>query len=151
MAKAQSIVRPFTPSTVAPWILAAVVLLAPLASGYTWVSGGHAGESHVHRHHLLEKLIPNAHHHAAPLPSSGESAGGGGYGGILRGASAFALSVVMMPAFLPELATYFDAAADALILAAVAALLLTQFFMAIALNSRRPQTECSPPERPPAR
>ena len=151
MANAHSFIRPFTPSMIAPWVLAAVILLAPLASGYTWVAGGHAGEGHVHRHHLLEKLVPTAHHHAAPVQSSNESAAGGGYGAILRGATAFALSAVMVPAFLPELATYFDAAADALIITAVAALLLTRFSIAIVLSSRRPQAECSPPERPPTR
>ena len=150
MAEAKSFIRPVTPTMLAPCFLAAVVLLAPLASGYAWVSGGHAVEGHVHRHHLLEKLVPTAHHHAAPLPSSKDSAADRGYGAaILRGAAAFTLSAVMAPAFLPELATYLDAAADALILAAVAALLLTRFSIAIAFNSRRPQTECSPPERPP--
>ena len=149
MANAQSFIRPVTPTMLAPWFLAAVILLAPLASGYSWVSGGHSGEGQVHRHHLLEKLVPTAHHHAAPMPVSEESAAAGGYEAILRGATAFAHSAVMAPAFLPELATYFDAAADALILAAVAALLLTRLSIAIAFNSRRPQTECSPPERPP--
>ena len=150
MVNAHQLIRPVAPSILAPWILAAVVLLAPLASGYTWVSGGHAGEGHVHRHHLLERLLPNAHHHAAPLPALEESSSDDGYGAILRSASAFALSAVMMPAFLPELATYFDAAADALILAAVAALLLAPFSTAMSHSSRRPQTEVSPAERPPA-
>ena len=150
MANAHSFIRSLTPSMLAPWVLAALILLAPLASGYTWVSGGHAVEGHVHRHHLLEKLVPTAHHHTAPLLSSEESAADRGYrAAILRVAGAFTLSAVMAPAFLPELATYFDAAADALLLAAVAALLLTRFSIAIAFNSRRPQTECSPPERPP--
>ena len=151
MAEAQSIVRPFTPSIVAPWLLAAVILLAPLASGYTWTSGGHAGEGHVHRHHLLERLLPNAHHHAAPPPSPREGTDSGGYAAIIRGATAFSLSAVMATAFLPELASYLDAAADALILAGLAALLLTRFSMAVVLNSRRPQAECYPPERPPTR
>ena len=149
MAEAKSFIRPVTPTMLAPWFLAAVVFLAPLASGYTWVSGGHAGEGHVHRHHLLEKLVPTAHHHAAPMPVSDVNVADGAYSAILRVAGAFTLSAVMAPAFLPELATYFDAAADAHILAAVAALLLTRFSTAIAFNSRRPQTGCSPPERPP--
>ncbi len=149
MANAHSFIRSLTPSMLAPWVLAALILLAPLASGYTWVSGGHAVEGHVHRHHLLEKLVPTAHHHAAPMPVSDVNVADGAYSAILRGAAAFTLSAVMVPAFLPELATYFDAAADALMLAAVAALFLTRFSIAIAFNSRRPQTECSPPERPP--
>lgn len=151
MANAQSFIRPFTPSMLAPWLLAAVLLLAPLASGYTWSSGGHAGESHVHRHHLLEMLLPTTHHHAAPLPSSREGTDSGGYSATLRGAAAFSMSAVMATAFLPELASYFDAATDALIVAGLAALLLTRFSMAMVLNSRRPQAECSPPERPPTR
>ncbi len=151
MANAQSFIRPFTPSMLAPWLLAAAVLLAPLASGYTWGSGGHAGESHVHRHNLLERLLPTAHHHAAPLPSSREGADSGGYGAILSGAAAFTMTAVMATGFLPELASYFDAAADALILACLAALLLTRFSMAMFMTSRRPQAECSPPRRPPTR
>ena len=151
MAKAQSFIRPFTPSMLAPWLLAAAVLLAPLASGYTWGAGGHAGESHVHRHNLLERLLPTAHHHAAPLPSSRESTDSGGYAATLRGAAAFTMTAVMATAFLPELASYFDSAADALILAGLAALLFTRFSMAMALSSRRPQAGRSPPERPPTR
>ena len=151
MRIARSLARPFSPAALAPWYLAAVMLFAPLASGYAWVSGGHAGESHVHRHHLLEKLVPAAHHHAAPASVSEISASDSGNGAILRGASALVLSAVMAPAFLPELATYFDSAANALVLTAVAALLLTLFSAPTVFNSRRPQTECSPPERPPTR
>ena len=80
MANAHSFIRSLTPSMLAPWFLAAVILLAPLASGYTWVSGGHAVEGHVHRHHLLEKLVPTAHHHTAPLPVSEVNVADGAYG-----------------------------------------------------------------------
>ena len=151
MTIAKSLTRPFAPAVLAPWYLAAVLLLAPLASGYTWVSGGHAGEGHVHRHHLLEKLLPSAHHHAAPLPPQQVSASDAEYGAELRGALAFTLSAVMSPAFLPEVATYFDTAANALVIAAAAALLLTRFSMQTVFELRRPQTYCSPPERPPTR
>ena len=144
--------RPF--SALAPLFLAAIMLLAPLAAGYAWVSGGHAGESHVHRHHLLEKLIPNSYHHPVELPPTEENSTSGGVGlgssVVLHGVSAFALPAVMAPAFLPELVSYFEGATAGLLAAAAAALLLTHHAMPFYIHSTRPQTQPSPLERPPA-
>ena len=146
--------KPRPLAALAPLFLAAVMLLAPLAAGYAWVSGGHAGESHVHRHHLLEKLIPNSYHHPAELPPAGEDSTSGWVGldssVVLHGVSAFALPAVVAPAFLPELVSYFEGATAALLTAAVAALLLTRHAMPYFINSPRPQTQPTPLERPPA-
>ena len=153
MADAQSHTKPTALSPIAAWFLAAMILLAPLAAGYAWVSGGHAGESHVHRHHLMEKLAPHSHHHAAARPATGQNATPEGDGGnlVLHGVAAFALPAVMAPAFIPDLASYFDAATAALLAAAMAALVLTYYSIPIILNPRRPQTETAPPDRPPSR
>ena len=153
MANALLSVKSTTISALAPLLLAAVMLLAPLAAGYAWVSGGHADESHVHRHHLLEKLIPNSYHHPVELPSSEENSTFGRVGldssVVLHGVSAFALPAVMAPAFLPELVSYLEGATAALLTAAAAALLLTQYALPYFINSPRPQTDVAPPERPP--
>ena len=146
MANALLSVKSTTISALAPLLLlAAVMLLAPLAAGYAWVSGGHAGESHVHRHHLLEKLIPNSYHHPVELPPAEENSMSGGVGldssVVLHGVSAFALPAVLAPAFLPELVSHFEGATAALLTAAAAALLLTQSRHAVLHSTRtRPQT-----------
>ena len=153
MASAQFLIKPTAFPAIAAWFLAAVILLAPLAAGYAWVSGGHAGESHVHRHHLMEKLAPHSHHHAAARPASGQDAATDGDvpgSVILHGAAAFALPAVIAPAFIPDLASYFDAATAALLAAAIAALVLTHYSVPVILNPRRPQTETAPPGRPPS-
>ena len=146
--------KPHPLAALAPLFLAAVMLLAPLAAGYAWVSGGHAGESHVHRHHLLEKLIPNSYHHPVELPPTEENSTSGGVGlgrsVVLHGVSAFALPAVMAPAFLPELVSYFEWATAGLLAAAAAAVLLTHHAMPFYIRSTRPQTQPSPLERPPA-
>ena len=153
MASAQFLIKSTAVPTLAAWFLAAVILLAPLAAGYAWVSGGHAGESHVHRHHLMEKLAPHSHHHAAARPAAGRDASTDGDGAgsvILHGVAALALPAVMAPAFIPDLASYFDAATAALLAAAVAALVITHYSIPIILNTQRPQTETAPPGRPPS-
>ena len=146
--------KPHPLAALAPLFLAAVMLLAPLAAGYAWVSGGHAGESHVHRHHLLEKLIPNSYHHPVELPPAEENSTPGGVGldssVVLHGVSALALPAVMAPAFLPELVSYFEGATAGLLAAAAAAVLLTHHAMPFYIHSTRPQTQPSPLERPPA-
>ena len=145
--------KPRLTAFVAAFYLAAVILLSPLASGYAWVSGGHAGESHVHRHHLMEKLVPYSHHHAVIPTSAAERAAPAGDGSdsvILHGVAAFALPAVMAPAFIPELASFFDSATAALVAAAVAALVLTHYTKSAVLNSIRPQTDIAPPDRPPS-
>ena len=143
--------RPF--SALAPLLLAAVMLLAPLAAGYAWVSGGHADESHVHRHHLLEKLIPNSYHHPVEIPTAEENSTSGRVGldssVVLHGVSAFALPAVMAPAFLPGLVSYFEGATAGLLTAAAATVLLTHHAMPFYIHSTRPQTQPSPLERPP--
>ena len=154
MANALLSVKSTTISALAPLLLAAVMLLAPLAAGYAWVSGGHAGESHVHRHLLLEKLIPNSYHHPVELPPAEENSTSGGVGldssVVLHGVSAFALPAVMAPAFLPELVSHFEGATAALLTAAAATVLLTHRAMPFYIHSTRPQTQPNPPERPPA-
>ena len=153
LANALHSARSTTLSAIAPMLLAAVMLLAPLAAGYSWVSGGHAGESHVHRHHLLEKLVPNSLHHAPMPPATEESAASDGdnAGGsvILHGFSVIALPAVLAPAFLPELVTYFDGTTAALLAAAVSGLLLTLYTMPFFINLPRPQRDTAPPVRPP--
>lgn len=153
MASAQHLIKSNAVPAIAAWFLAAVILLAPLAAGYAWVSGGHAGESHVHRHHLMEKLAPHSYHHAAAPPAAGQDAATDGSGSgsvVLHGVAAFALPAVMAPAFIPDLASYFDAATAALLAAAIAALVITHYSMPVILNTRRPQTETAPPGRPPS-
>ena len=145
-------IRSFALPSIAPWFLAAVILLAPLASGYAWVSGGHAGEGHVHRHHLMEKLVPYSHHHAAiPIPAGERDApeAEGSNSAILHGVPPLALPAVMAPAFIPELANFFDAATAALLAAAIAALVISHRSQPVLLNPRRPQTDIAPPLRPP--
>ncbi len=138
----------------APLFLAVVILLAPLAAGYAWVSGGHAGESHVHRHHLLEKLAPNSHHHAVARQSQGDAeraeAGGSGLSVILHGVPGIALTAVMAPAFLPDLVSYFEIATAALLAAAIASVVLSYHAVPFLVNANRPQTQPNPPDRPPA-
>ena len=140
-------------AALAPLLLAVVILLAPLAAGYAWVSGGHAGEGHAHRHHLLEKLAPNAHHHAAARPAQDDAgsaaADGNGLSVILHRVPGVALTAMMAPAFLPELVSYFESATAALIVVGAAAVIVSYHALPLLANANRPQTQPNPPDRPP--
>ena len=140
-------------ATLAPLFLAVVILLAPLAAGYAWVSGGHAGESHAHRHHLLEKLVPYSHHHPAERPPAGDATASGGDGSgwsvILHGVPSIALTAVMAPAFLPELVSYLESATATLLAATIASVILSYHAVLFLVNANRPQTQPNPPDRPP--
>ena len=140
-------------ATLAPFFLATAMLLAPLAAGYAWVSGSHADETQLHRHHLLEKLSPNSHHHSTERLPEAEAAdfeGGSQNGSLaLLIASAIASSPVMLAASAAGGVSHFDGAVAALTAAAVAAL-LTYRAMPFYIRSTRPQTRPNPPERPPA-
>ena len=139
-------------ATLAPFFLATAMLLAPLAAGYAWVSGSHADETQLHRHHLLEKLSPNSHHHSTERLPEAEAAdleGGSQNGSLaLLIASAIASSPVMLAASAAGGASHFDGAVAALT-AAAAAVLLTYHVMPFYIHSTRPQTRPTPPERPP--
>ena len=139
-------------AALAPFFLATAMLLAPLAAGYAWVSGSHADETQLHRHHLLEKLSPNSHHHPTERLPEAEAAdldGGSQNGSLaLLIASAVASAPVMLAASAAGGASHFDGAVAALI-AAAAALLLTYHVMPFYIRSTRPQTRPSPAERPP--
>ena len=136
----------------APFFLAIAMLLAPLAAGYAWVSGSHADETQLHRHHLLEKLSPNSHHHPMERLPEAEAAdleGGSQNGSLaLLIASAIASSPVMLAASAAGGASHFDGAVAALT-AAAAAVLLTYHVMPFYIHSTRPQTRPTPPGRPP--
>ena len=140
-------------SALAPLFLAVVILLAPLASGYSWVSGGHAGESHVHRHHLLEKLAPNSHHHTMARPSQDDAGGtagnGAGWSVVLHGFPGVALTAAMSPAFLPEPVSYFESAAAALLAVAVVMVIISYNALVLRVGVNRPQTRPNPLDRPP--
>ena len=126
------------------------MLLAPLAAGYAWVSGSHADETQLHRHHLLEKLSPNSHHHPTERrPEAADLDGGSQNGSLaLLIAPAIASSPVMLAASAAGGVSHFDGAVAALTAAAVAAL-LTYRAMPFYIRSTRPQTQPNPPERPP--
>ena len=139
-------------AALAPFFLAIAMLLAPLAAGYAWVSGSHADETQLHRHHLLEKLSPNSHHHSTERLPEAEAADldGGSQNRILALliASAVASAPVMLAASAAGGASHFDGAVAALT-AAAAAVLLTYHVMPFYIHSTRPQTRPTPPERPP--
>ena len=153
MANTLSSTGPHSLAPFAALLLAVAVLLAPLAAGYAWVSGGHAGESHVHRHHLMEKLAPNSHHHPSELPppegDAGLEGGGPGLGVIMHGFPLAALTAVMAPAFIPDLASYFESATAALLAGAAATFIVSYHALALLAGANRPQAQPNPLDRPP--
>ena len=153
MANALLSVKSTTISALAPLLLAAVMLLAPARCGLRLgVRRPRRREPRSPATFLLEKLIPNSYHHPGgdpTRPRRNSTSGGIGLDSsvVLHGVSAFALPAVMAPAFLPELVSYLEGATAALLTAAAAALLLTQYALPYFINSPRPQTDVAPPEK----
>ncbi len=139
-------------AALAPFFLAIAILLAPLAAGYAWVSGSHADETQLHSHHLLEKLSPNSHHHPTERLPEAEAADldvGSQNGSLaILIAAVVASAPVMLAASAAGGASHFEGAVAAL-MAAAATVLLTYHVMPFYIHSTRPQTQPSPPERPP--
>jgi hypothetical protein len=140
-------------SAITPLLLTAVLLFSPLVTSYAWSEGRHANENQLHRHHLLEQLAPNSHHHPADaIEGDGtQDLEGQGLGSnsVTLGGTVTTPTPIMFAAVAPTIVNYLQGV-SALPTIATSSIILSSLLMLIWLYLLRPQNQPLPLERPPA-